>query len=103
VFQGVGVVYLPPFFKNFEKNKYMSDTIQHWTNEASRILLNKKIVQVRYMTEQEQQVFGWQHKAVVIQLDDNTLVFPSKDDEGNDAGALHYLKDGEGDYCLPVI
>jgi hypothetical protein len=81
----------------------MSDNIQDGSNEASRILLNKRIVQVRYMTEQEQQAFGWYHKAVVIQLEDGTLVFPSKDDEGNDAGALHYIKDGEGDYCLPVI
>jgi hypothetical protein len=82
----------------------MSDNnITHWTQEASRILLNKKIVQVRYMTDAEQQAFGWYHKAVVLQLDDNTLVFPSRDDEGNDAGALHYLKDNEGDYCLPVI
>ncbi len=81
----------------------MNDTIQHWTSEAGRILLNKKIVQVRYMTDQEQQAFGWNHKAVVLQLEDGTLVFPSRDDEGNDAGALHYLKQGEQDYCLPVL
>lgn len=81
----------------------MNETIAHWTQEASRILLNKKIVQVRYMTDAEQQAFGWNHKAVVLQLEDNTLVFPSRDDEGNDAGALHYLKDNEADYCLPVI
>lgn len=81
----------------------MSEMISHLTQEASRILLNKKIVQVRYMTDAEQQAFGWYHKAVVLQLDDNTLVFPSRDDEGNDAGALHYLKDNETEYCLPAI
>lgn len=81
----------------------INEVIARCTQEASRILLNKKIVQVRYMTEAEQQAFGWYHKSVVLQLDDGTLVFPSRDDEGNDAGALHYIKDGEPDYCLPVI
>lgn len=78
-------------------------SIQHWTKEANRLLVNKKIVQVRYMTNEEQKAFSWSNKAVVLQLEDGTLVFPSMDDEGNNAGALHYIKDGEPDFCIPVI
>lgn len=77
--------------------------IQHWTKEANRLLVNKRIVQVRYMTDEEQRAFSWSNKAVVLQLDDGTLLFPSMDDEGNNAGALHYIKEGEKDFCIPVI
>lgn len=79
------------------------ENIAYWTKEANRILANKKIVQVRYMTDQEQEVFGWNHKAIILQLDDGTLVFPSRDDEGNDAGALHFIKDSENNHCIPVL
>jgi len=81
----------------------MSDIIQNLTQEASKILLNKKIVQVRYMTDQEQEAFNWHHKAIIMQLEDGTLVFPSRDDEGNDAGALHYFREDGSGNCIPVI
>ena len=47
--------------------------------------------------------FGWRYKCIVLTLDDNTLVFPSRDDEGNDAGALHYLPEHAGAGVIPVI
>jgi hypothetical protein len=47
--------------------------------------------------------FGWRYKSIVLTLDDNTLVFPSRDDEGNDAGALHYLPEHSGAGVIPVI
>jgi hypothetical protein len=49
------------------------------------------------------EMMGWYNKCVVIVLDDGTLVYPSKDDEGNDAGALFYQKDDTDDYVLPVL
>jgi hypothetical protein len=73
-----------------------------WTNKANSILLNRKIVKVRYLTDLEQEAFGWYNKCVVIELDDKTILFPSSDDEGNSAGALHYLK-GENIDVLPTI
>jgi hypothetical protein len=51
-------------------------------------LVGRTIVAVRYMTEAEERANGWDRAAVVMQLDDGTLLFPSADDEGNDAGAL---------------
>jgi hypothetical protein len=40
------------------------------------------------MTDKEQQSFGWYKKAVVITLDDGSVMFPMSDDEGNDAGVI---------------
>ena len=78
--------------------------IQTWTNKANSILLNRKIIGVRYLEDVEQEAFGWYSKCVVIELDNGTILFPAKDDEGNDAGALHYLG-GDTDMIdvLPVI
>ncbi len=51
-------------------------------------LVGRKITSVRYMTDKEQQSFGWYKKAVVITLDDGSVMFPMSDDEGNDAGVI---------------
>lgn len=76
---------------------------QYWTDKAKSILFNKKIVDVRYLTDEEMEMLGWYNKCVVIVLDDGTLVYPSKDDEGNNAGALFYQKENSDDYVLPVL
>ena len=71
---------------------------QTWCMHASHLLLGRKIVKVRYMSDQEQEDHGWDHKSVVIQLDNNVLIYPSADDEGNDAGSIFTTKED-----LPVI
>ena len=43
------------------------------------------------------------HRPLILQLDDNTLIYPSRDDEGNDGGAIHYQKENDDDYILPVF
>ena len=73
------------------------------TEKAKSILLNRKIVEVRYLTDDEQDSLGWHSKSILFKLDDGTLVYPSKDDEGNDAGALFYQKEESDDYVIPVI
>jgi hypothetical protein len=40
---------------------------------------------------------------VALKLDDGTILYACKDNEGNDAGALHYFKDGDENTVLPVI
>jgi hypothetical protein len=70
--------------------------------EAKRILLNKKIVQVRYLTDEEQGAFKWRYKGIVFQLDDDTLLIPSMDNEGNEAGALYHFN-GDNNGCIPSI
>jgi hypothetical protein len=79
------------------------EIINKWTDTANSVLLNRKIINVRYLTDEEMDAFGWRYKSIVLTLDDNTLVFPSRDDEGNDAGALHYLPEHSGAGVIPVI
>jgi hypothetical protein len=69
-----------------------------WATKVEKLLVGKKIVAVRYMTADEQEEHGWYHSAIVIQLDDGTVIYPSQDDEGNDAGALFTTNDD-----LPII
>ena len=78
-------------------------TVTRWEKYAKEHLLNKKIVKVRYMLPQEQEATGFYRKALIMVLDDDTIIFPSADDEGNDAGAIFGLtKDGE-QLVFPVI
>ena len=65
-----------------------TECVDRWTKEASDLLVGRKIVRVRYMTQEECDHLGWNAKGIVIHLDDGNLIYPSRDDEGNDAGAL---------------
>jgi hypothetical protein len=79
----------------------MNKRITQWTKEASKLLLNKTIVDVRYMTDEEQSMMHWDFKPVVLILDDGTAIYPSSDDEGNYAGAL--FTNNENLPVVPVI
>ena len=72
-----------------------------WTDVAKKQLLGRKIVDVRYMTQEEADDMGWYSRPVVFQLDDGNLIFPSADDEGNDGGAL--FTNDESNPTLPVL
>jgi len=61
---------------------------KEWSEKASKLLVGRTIRSVRYLTEEEQKDLYWSSKAIVLFLDNGTCVFPSRDDEGNDAGAL---------------
>jgi len=87
-----------------EKNIEREERVSKWQKKAESVLLNRKIVKVRYMTDEEMETVGFTfHRPLVLQLDDDTLVYSSRDDEGNDGGALHYDKEGDDDYILPVF
>jgi len=66
----------------------MKELEQKWTNDIAALLVGKKITKVRYMTEAERDQIGWYGRPIVILLDDGTALYPSRDDEGNDAGAI---------------
>jgi hypothetical protein len=72
--------------------------VKKWEKNASALLLNRTIVKVRYMSSEEVEDLGWDSKAIVLHLDDGTIIYPSRDDEGNDAGALFTTNDD-----LPII
>lgn len=59
-----------------------------WIKSISKLLVGKKIIKVQYMTNKEAEEQGWDSRAIQIQLDDNTWLTPSGDDEGNNAGSL---------------
>ena len=38
--------------------------VDQWEKDASKLLLNRTIVKVRYMSSDEVEFFGWQSKAI---------------------------------------
>jgi len=66
----------------------MKNTNDHWCDVAKKLLLNRKIVGVRYLLDEEMELLGWDERSIVLILDDGNMIFPSSDDEGNQAGAL---------------
>ena len=78
-----------------------TDLTEKWGKLASDLLVGRKIVKVRYMTDEEQEDHMWFRKSVVIHLDNGVIIYPSADDEGNDAGAI-FTTQGELS-VLPVI
>ncbi|MDA0345364.1 MAG: hypothetical protein O3C54_05320 [Proteobacteria bacterium] len=74
-----------------------------WAKEADKYLLGRKIIGTRYLTDEEVEGLGWYNSAIVLILDDGTLIFPSCDDEGNNAGAIFgQFKNGK-EITIPVI
>lgn len=61
---------------------------KQWESRARRKLVGRKIVGVRLMTPDEASVNGYQSRAFVLLLDDGHCLWPQRDDEGNDVGAL---------------
>lgn len=64
------------------------DYAKIWGDKVAEFLVGKTITAVRYLTEQERDDLGWYERSVVLVLDDGSMLFPSRDDEGNGAGAL---------------
>ena len=59
-----------------------------WEDKANQILVGRTIVEIGWMTEEEAASIGWRRRALLIKLDDGTFIYPMRDDEANDAGAL---------------
>ena len=53
-------------------------------------LIGKEIKEIRYMTKEEIEEWGWYKRPLVIFFTDNSFIIPQSDDEGNDGGALFY-------------
>jgi hypothetical protein len=82
----------------------MPDYEKRFTDEAKKAFVGKTVANVRYMSETEANKTGFNRRAMIIEFDDGTYIFPSMDDEGNDAGAIFGGKyDTNEDYCFPVF
>ena len=80
----------------------MKNLTNRWNSQAKKILLGKKIIQVKYVDTKEAKSYMWNNRPVSFTLDDGTRLMVQMDDEGNDGGALWYgTKDG--DDILPVL
>jgi len=80
---------------NYEQQK------THWGNLAHKFLVGKRITHVRYMTDDELDHMGWDTANLVIFFDDNSHIFASMDDEGNDSGVLFTSEPNLE--CIPSI
>ena len=72
-----------------------------WLHDIRPILVGRTITAVRYLSDTEADEIGWDHSSIVLELDDGTALWPSADDEGNDAGAL--FTTNENMQTIPVI
>jgi len=75
---------------------------KEWSNRF-RNLLGKRIVGVRYLTQEETEACGWYSSPIVIELDDGSALIPQQDDEGNDGGALWIANSKGKEDLAPVI
>jgi len=80
---------------NYEQSK------AHWGGLASKFLVGKKIMHVRYMNDEELEMMGWDKANLVIFFEDKSHIFASMDDEGNDSGVL-FTSDPDVE-CIPSI
>ena len=81
--------------------KIINNPEKHWAKVAEAALVGRTIVGVRYLDQDEADRLGWYSRSVIFELDNGTLVWPSRDDEGNDAGAL-FTTDRKA-MTLPVL
>jgi hypothetical protein len=60
-----------------------------WHKEASKHLVGRTIKKVKWLdADSSYKLFGWDYQPCEIHLDDGTILTPSADDEGNNAGAI---------------
>jgi len=75
----------------------------HWTEFATRHLVGHTIESVRMLSESEVDGMGWTSGCLVIQFDDQSIIFASQDDEGNGPGALFGQTPDGNSLTFPVI
>ena len=80
----------------------MKNLSDRWNKQAKKVLLGKKIVQVKYVDTKEAKSIMWYNRPVSFTLDDGTRVMVQRDDEGKDGGVLWYANKDVED-VLPVL
>jgi hypothetical protein len=60
-----------------------------WNELVKKHLVGKKIIDVKWLSPKEsEKLMGWSQQPCEIYLDNGTVLTPSSDDEGNEAGAI---------------
>jgi hypothetical protein len=92
---------------NLEKSNRQSKALQYeditikWEERCAELLVGKTIKSVRYMYTAEKKDMCWFKKSLVIFFTDGSFIFPSSDNEGNDAGA--YFTSITGMEVIPTL
>ena len=87
--------------KEYDLSKDKSRT-EYWTDYVSDKLIGRKIVKVEYMCSREAEESMWYNRPVCILLDDGNWIYPMRDDEGNDGGAMG-VAGADGSDTYPVL
>lgn len=84
-----------------DENKYdLSDPIEqtkYWNKYVADKLVGRKIVKVEYMSSKEAEESMWYSRPICILLDNDKWIYPMRDDEGNDGGAIGVASKDGGD------
>ena len=59
-----------------------------WTERVKKHLVGRTIVKVLYLPRKYAKKLDWLERPIVLRLDDGSYIYPMRDDEGNDGGAL---------------
>ena len=62
--------------------------MKDWSGDATKIFKGKVIKRIEYLSDQEVKDMMWYSRAPIIVFTDGSWIMASKDDEGNDAGAM---------------
>tara|TARA_R110002110_G_scaffold56751_1_gene160902 strand:- start:516 stop:770 length:255 start_codon:yes stop_codon:yes gene_type:complete len=61
----------------------------YWQDLVNKHLLGRTIIKVKWLSPKEsEKLLGWNDQPCEIFLDNGTILTPSADDEGNNAGAI---------------
>ena len=63
--------------------------MKKWNDLVNKHLVGKTIIKVKWLSPKESEnLLGWDQQPCEIYLNDGTILTPSADDEGNNAGAI---------------
>ena len=81
----------------------MENEHKYWQDLVNKHLVGKYITKVEWLNPKDtKELLGWDFQPCELHLNDGTIITPSRDDEGNDAGVIAYVNEGV-DAVLPVI
>jgi len=67
-----------------------SSTEKRMTKFAKDLLVGKTIKDVVYLNDFDIEEMLWSKRPLMIIFDDDSIMIPMMDDEGNDGGAIHF-------------
>jgi hypothetical protein len=62
--------------------------IQEWEDKINAQLKGKTIAHVQYLTDEEISDLSWSKRGFVIVFTDGSYIYPTSDDEANNAGSM---------------